>query len=76
MTGTASMKNVKLPQNISAGDYYAKQQAWEVKVTLPEGLSSNAELKLLRFGDTDGGIKFRMARALAPMQPVIRKCPV
>ena len=57
LTGTATLKNVKLPQNITAGDSYAKQQAWEVSFTLPAGLSSNAELKLLTCTNSDGGIK-------------------
>ncbi len=54
--GTASATNVNLPKNVTAGDYYAKQQAWEVSVTLPEGLSANAEIKLLSSGENDGGI--------------------
>lgn len=53
LTGTATVTNQKLPQNITAGDYYAKQQIWEVAVTLPENL--DGELKLLTCGD--GGIK-------------------
>ncbi len=63
MTGSATATNVKLPQNITAGDGYAKQQAWEVKVTLPEGLPSNAVLKLLRFGEADDGIKISDGKA-------------
>ncbi len=55
MNGTASAANVNMPKNIVSGDYYAKQQAWEITVTLPEGLASNAEVKLLDIGD--GGIK-------------------
>lgn len=53
LTDTATVTNEKLPQNITAGDYYAKQQAWEISVTLPENFSG--ELKLLTCGD--GGIK-------------------
>ena len=53
LTGTATLTNQKLPQNITAGDNYAKQQVWEVSVTLPENLSG--ELKLLTCGD--GGFK-------------------
>ena len=29
LTGSASLKHVKLPKNITAGDSYAKRQAWE-----------------------------------------------
>ena len=57
MTGTATLKNVKVPKNVTAGDSYAKQQAWEVTFTLPSGLSSGAELCLLSCSDDDGGIK-------------------
>lgn len=53
LTGTATVTNQKLPQNITAGDYYAKQQIWEVSVTLSNNM--DGELKLLTCGD--GGIK-------------------
>lgn len=53
LTGTATVTNQKLPQNITAGDYYAKQQIWEVSVTLPQNM--DGELTLLACGD--GGIK-------------------
>ena len=53
ITGTATVINEKLPQNITAGDYYAKQQAWEMTVTLPKNFSG--ELKLLACDD--GGVK-------------------
>ncbi|MBQ7767980.1 MAG: hypothetical protein IJ403_03750 [Oscillospiraceae bacterium] len=53
LTGTTTVTNQKLPQNITAGDYYAKQQVWEVSVTLPQNM--DGELKLLTCGD--GGIR-------------------
>ena len=56
LTGTAALNNVKLPQNISAGDSYAKQQAWEISFTLSEAMNDGANVKLLTCG-TDGGIK-------------------
>ncbi|MBR2937090.1 MAG: hypothetical protein IKB80_01125 [Oscillospiraceae bacterium] len=55
LTGTTTLTNTIVPQNITAGDYYAKQQAWEVTVTLPA--DNYGDIKLLRCGDTDGGIK-------------------
>ena len=56
LTGTADLKNVKLPANITAGDSYAKQQAWEVSFTLAEAMNSGANVKLLTCSG-DGGIK-------------------
>lgn len=53
LTGTTTVSNEKLPQNITAGDNYAKEQAWEVSVTLPASFSG--EVKLLTCGD--GGIR-------------------
>ena len=56
MTGTATVQNVKLPQNVTAGDSYAKQQAWEVSFTLPAGLNANAELRFLATTENGGGV--------------------
>lgn len=53
LTGSVTLKNTKLPANITAGDEYAKQQAWEVTVTLP----NSGDLKLLNHSDSDPGIK-------------------
>ena len=40
LTGTATLSNVKLPKNITAGDNYAKQQAWEAAITLTQGMTA------------------------------------
>lgn len=56
LTGTVSVQNVKLPQNVTAGDSFAKQQAWEISFTLPENLNGDAELELLSCNN-NGGIK-------------------
>ncbi len=56
LTGTATLKNVKLPKNVTAGDSYAKQQAWEISVTLPKAMNSDAKVILLNT-TLDGGIK-------------------
>ena len=56
LTGTATLNNVKLPKNITAGDSYAKRQAWEISFTLSSALNSGASVKLLACG-TDGGVK-------------------
>ncbi|MBE7002654.1 MAG: hypothetical protein E7421_08240, partial [Ruminococcaceae bacterium] len=37
MTGTTTLNHTRLPQNITAGDSYAKQQIWEVAVTVSSG---------------------------------------
>ncbi|MBQ8881762.1 MAG: hypothetical protein IJ030_06310, partial [Oscillospiraceae bacterium] len=56
LTGTATLKNVTLPGNITAGDSYAKQQAWELSVTLSQAMNSGSNVKLLTT-PADGGIK-------------------
>ena len=55
LTSNSSVKLLKLPKNITAGDEYAKQQDWEVFVTLPDNFSG--DVRLLQCGETDGGIK-------------------
>ena len=55
LSGDTVITNKKLPQNITAGDEYAKQQAWEVTFTLPEG--DYGALTLLSTGETDGALK-------------------
>jgi len=56
LTGTADLKNTKLPANITAGDSYAKRQAWEISFTLPEAMNAGSNVKLLTTSG-DGGIK-------------------
>ena len=56
LTGTAALQNVKLPKNITAGDTYARQQAWEITVTLPKAMNSGSKVVLLNTA-TDGGFK-------------------
>ena len=46
VTGTYSLKNVVMPTLITAGDDYAKNQAWEVQVTIPEDMAADAEILL------------------------------
>ena len=59
MGGLASLKNVRMPENITAGDSYAKQQMWELTLTLPENIPADSQLNLLAifaqdFGDDTG----------------------
>ena len=53
MTGTATIESTKIPLNITAGDSYVKQQAWEVTVTVP----NSGELKVLSCAENDSGIR-------------------
>jgi len=39
----------ELPTNITAGDSYAEDQAWELTVTIPEGLSKDAQINILTY---------------------------
>lgn len=39
---------VKIPKNVRAGDAYAKNQAWEVTVTIPADVAEDDELQLLK----------------------------
>ena len=60
LEGDATVNSVKLPGNITAGDSYAKNQTWEITVTIPE--SQNGTIRLLCYAGTDqakddGGFK-------------------
>ncbi len=62
LKGTYGLKNVSMPKNITAGDSYAKNQAWEVCVTVPSDMATDAELILLNAANekkksNDGGFK-------------------
>ncbi len=60
MSGVSAVKSVKLPENITAGDSYAKQQAWEVTVTLPQ----NGKMRVLSCAETDPGLKIEDGKAI------------
>ena len=49
LTGTVSYHNLHIPAQIIGGDTYAKDQTWELTVTIPEGLSEKSEILLLRY---------------------------
>ena len=62
VNGDVTLKSVKLPENITAGDTYAEDQAWEITATIPEGLATEAVINLLGYAGTkqtakDGGFK-------------------
>ena len=49
-----------LPVNVTAGDTFAKDQTWELYVTIPEGLSEDAQIDILTYNGNkqevaDGG---------------------
>ncbi len=52
LTGTTTLVNSKMAANITAGDKYADQQIWEVKVTLPAS-DKYSSVTLFGFDDTD-----------------------
>lgn len=54
LTGNASVINTKVPQLITAGDYYARQQVWEAEVSLS---GDYGDIILLSAGNGDGGVK-------------------
>ncbi len=62
LTGSFTLKNVKILKNITAGDAFAKHQGWEVSFTLPSDMAADAELVLLNASGSkkvskDGGFK-------------------
>lgn len=52
LTGDTTLTSQKIPQLVTAGDEFAKQQAWEVTVTIPA--SNYGEVKLLGCTTDDG----------------------
>ena len=52
LSGTTTLTNAKMAEHVTAGDYYAKEQAWEVTVTLPSG--KYGKVNLLSCGSGDG----------------------
>ena len=52
LSGSATLTNSIIPENITAGDSYAKKQAWAVTVTLPAS-GTYTNVKLLDFDDAD-----------------------
>ena len=62
LSGTYSLKLKDILKNITAGDTYAENQAWEVEVTVPGDLATDAEIILLdiytnKAKAVDGGFK-------------------
>ena len=60
--GNAFLSNVKVPEYITAGDNYAKQQVWELAFKLDSLPTGDAEVKLLSATsgsgvNTDGGFR-------------------
>ena len=62
LTGTYTLKNVKVTKNVMAGDTYAEHQAWQVTVTVPANMAADAEIVVLNCAgqkakSDDGGVK-------------------
>ena len=62
LTGNASFENITIPTKITAGDSFAEEQTWQITFTLPEGLSPEAEVYLLKYAGErtslfDNGLK-------------------
>ena len=53
LSGSTTLTNAVVPKNITAGDEYAKQQAWEVTFTLPDS-GSYGTVNLFGITDSDG----------------------
>ena len=52
MTGTYSLKLKDIVENVTAGDTYAENQAWEIDVTVPANMAADAEIALLEIYGT------------------------
>ena len=62
VTGDITIRNSIMPAQITAGDSYAKRQAWELTFTLPANAVEGAEIVMLNYAGKsqtvkDGGIK-------------------
>ena len=62
LTGTSDVKIVKLPKNVTAGDNYAKQQAWEATVTVP----TSGTVLVLNASDIEKGVKIADGKVYYP----------
>ena len=49
LTGSVTYKNSTIPAKITAGDSYAEDQTWELTVNIPEGLSADAVIQVLKY---------------------------
>ena len=62
MKGTYTVKNANMPKNVTAGDTYAENQAWEIEVTVPANMTADAAVIALNIYTTkakaeEGGFK-------------------
>ena len=49
-----SYNAIKEMSNITAGDNYAKNQTWELTVTIPEGMNADAQINILTYKGNKG----------------------
>ena len=64
VTGNSILENKQIPANLTLGDEYAKKQSWEVTITIPDGIGSDAKMVLLNYKASgtdfdDGGFKLQ-----------------
>lgn len=64
VTGNSILENKQIPGNLTLGDSYAKKQSWEVTITIPDGIGSDAKMVLLNYKASgtdfdDGGFKLQ-----------------
>ena len=62
ITGTSLNWIKNLPNNVTAGDTFAEDQAWQLTVTIPEGMNAESEIIILNYEGNkqsakDGGFK-------------------
>lgn len=62
LSGSSNVNVIKLPKNVTAGDIYAKQQAWEATVTVP----TSGDVRALVCSDGDKGVKFADGKVYYP----------
>ncbi len=77
--GLTSLKNVRMPQNITAGDSFAKQQVWELTLTLPENIPADTQMNLLGifaedFSD-DTGLQIRAGKVYYDLEGTPTEVP-
>jgi hypothetical protein len=57
LTGDVTIRNAIMPAQITAGDSYAKRQAWELTFTLPADAVEGAEIVMLNYAGKSQTVK-------------------
>ena len=56
LTGDVQLQNVRILENITAGDTYAEGQTWEVAATIPANMGAEGKITLLSINDDKGKV--------------------